>query len=461
MAGAGFAFQDAHILTEIPNWLSKDGFTAVIREGLGDAETEFFDPSTGEKIILFEMKSSRLDRPSFWAEVQRFLELERTTKAFDRFELVTTGFVREVESVLKRLERLRRATPFYASALEIQDESIADFLDACVSSGGTEDQGRILLEKTAVNTAVADERIYLGRFQESLHSAFPETLSATRLQIEDSYNSLRGILLDHRGKRIRRQDLESRMWAPFPQEIRPSKDSVRLHFEHDESDSPNEDRPELILKWAEFFGGTKREFPTTEEWAAMVEQLIRTRDWILKNDRPKNLRLTGFRRLSASVAVGATFPEVGGFNLCTDAHGDVWCTSSPPPFSDQFGWTTHKWRFHESENVAVSVGLPRAISPDVEEYLRTREGPQIPHLAIHSGSRLSSEVETDEAGGAAKRLIAECIQSCKATEVHLFLAVPAPLALFLGHRLNALGTIQGYEFSHDGAYQPTCVLPGG
>ena len=38
-AGAGFAFQDAFIVSMVPGWLADPRFTRMIRESLGDVET--------------------------------------------------------------------------------------------------------------------------------------------------------------------------------------------------------------------------------------------------------------------------------------------------------------------------------------------------------------------------------------------------------------------------------------
>ncbi len=459
IAGGGFAFQDAHILYDIPKWLAKDGFTAMIREGLGDAEAEFFDPSNGTTLVLVEMKSARLSLAPFWNEIDRFLELDRTTDSYGRFELVSPEFAPDVASVIKQLERVRKASPFYEAAPGIQEESAAHFLDLCRERGGSEDLGAILLNKTGIRIGATDEDIAFARFQESLTTAFPITTEATQTQLRQAYHRLQGLILEGRGQRLSRSVLEATLWEGLPAELCPPLDRLRLHFEHEASERRGEDDfPGLRFRWARFFGGSERSFPPTEDWSELVDELEATREWIQRHNRPTRLQITGFRRLSPSFAVGAAFPEVAGFHLETDVGGDWWCTSTIPPAPGGFDWDVERHRPGEGEEVAVSVGLPRQVAEDVERHLSSLDEP-LPHLALHFATNLPSDEIADRATAAAKTLIADFVQTCRAKRLHVFLATPAALALFLGHRMNAVGTVQCYEFAQDGGYRATCVLP--
>ena len=55
-------------------------------------------------------------------------------------------------------------------------------------------------------------------------------------------------------------------------------------------------------------------YPPREEWdRVVVGQLTATRDWIVVSKRSRRIVLTGQRRLSASVAIGAVFNATSGF----------------------------------------------------------------------------------------------------------------------------------------------------
>ena len=445
IAGAGFAFQDAHILQDIPMWLARDGFTAMIREGLGDAEARFFDPLRGEQLVLAEMKSARLTPAPFWREVERFLSLDRTADAYERFELVAPGYSAQLATLADRLERIKKAGPFYDGVPEIQQETTADFVESCVTLGASEDQARLLLTKVAVRVGAKDETTGFQRFQSALTEWFPVARQGTQDQLRAAHDHLLRLIIEGRGRRLERSELEAALWNTLPSPLRPSLDRVRLHFEHDAATSLLSKRPDIRFHWARFFGGSDRSFPSSQEWTRLVEELAATRMWIQEHGRPRLLRISGFLRLSAAYAVGAAFPEVAGFQLEADVRGSWWRTSSIPPAADQFAWQVNRLRRGASDEVAVSIGLPRRILPDAEGFLTTLEDP-MPHIALHFPGQLTSGAEVDRAAAAAKGLIAEFIQAAGASTVNLFLATPAVLALFLGHRVNAVGAVQCHEF---------------
>lgn len=457
VAGAGFAFQDAHILEDIPMWLERDGFTAMIREGLGDAEARFFDPAKGERLVLAEMKSERLTPTPFWQEIERFSSLNQATDAYERFELVAPTYSNGIVALLDRLNRLTRASPFYEGISEIQTATAEDFIQSCVAQGASESQARVLMAKAVVRHGAKDEQTGLERFQSALSESFPLTGQGSRDQLRLAYDSLMRLILEKRGQRLLRSEIEDALWGTLPVGLRPDLDRVRLHFEHEVRTGQRSDGPEVRFRWARFFGGSARTFPPSEEWTELLEELAATRRWLQEHRRPRLLRISGSLRLSAAYAVGAAFREVAGFRLEADARGDWWETSSIPPAPDQFEWQVDRLRPEASDEVAVSIGLPRRIAPDVEATIASR-GDSIPHLALHSSGQLTSGIEADKAASAAKGVIAEFVQASGARNVNLFLSTPAALALFLGHRVNALGAVQCHEFTHARGYEATCRL---
>ena len=75
---------------------------------------------------------------------------------------------------------------------------------------------------------------------------------------------------------------------------------------------------------------------------------------------------------------------------------------------------------------------------------------------VRACSPSSSASTARRAAAAAKEAITRELSATGARVLHLFLAVPAPFALFLGHRLNAVGEVQCYEWVGEGSYVPTC-----
>ena len=82
-----------------------------------------------------------------------------------------------------------------------------------------------------------------------------------------------------------------------------------------------------------------------------------------------------------------------------------------------------------------------------------------PRLYLVSDNVILSAAHTNRAVDKAKQMINDSVAAVGAKKLHLFIAVPAQFALFLGHRLNAMGEIQCYEYQDANVYVPTCLIP--
>jgi hypothetical protein len=97
------------------------------------------------------------------------------------------------------------------------------------------------------------------------------------------------------------------------------------------------------------------------------------------------------------------------------------------------------------------LSVKRAIADDVRGFL---SGSLPLVLVLHSSDAMVSADQMNLAVEEAKQRISSVISRTGASVVHLFLAVPGPFALFLGHRLNATCTIQCYEHTGGASYAP-------
>jgi hypothetical protein len=208
-----------------------------------------------------------------------------------------------------------------------------------------------------------------------------------------------------------------------------------------------------------YSGGADKTYPDSGEWARdVVSKLADTKDWILTHNRPRRIRVSGSRRLSASVAIGAAFPAVSGFHVDIDYRGETWSTDSHPTNDT----APYSWRetqpSDEVHDLVIAMSVIREIETDVAEFARNQSIGGGTALSLHGEKPLVSAAQVNLAVRDAKNAIDAALAATKATKLHLFMAGPAPLALFLGHRLNATAPLVCYELTGDGSYQSTCVL---
>lgn len=459
-AEGGFRFQDHLILARIPVWLSCDGFTEMIREALGDTEARFFTPADGMVLEFVEYKNHHLTASEFWPEIDRFYDMDAAhPESYLRFVLVCTGVSSVLEPMLNGLRRLRDATPFYSSATTVQVASHEAFVEIVRKLGKDERIATFLFSKVFVDSdpqKSVDQGFQV--FRSALERYFPRFQDMGAKQARTAWDALDALVSSRKAKPIARAELEGAIWSGVDSG-QPLAAPIRVYTGSEPPAIHWGFPPELRFDWAEFSGGTERAFPPADAWDRMVvRQLIETRDWIVATNRRQRIVLSGQRRLSASVAIGAVFNAVSGFSIDMEYRGAIWSTDDYPVCdTPNYAWRVNAPGNLKASELAVTIGIGRDIAPEVRAFIMEgRLG--LPVLALAGIDPLVSAKHANVAVREAKVVISEAMGKSGADVVHLFLATPAHFALFLGHRLNATGVIQCYERVRPNLYRATCRL---
>ena len=178
----------------------------------------------------------------------------------------------------------------------------------------------------------------------------------------------------------------------------------------------------------------------------------------------RNIRLRAFAHLSLGLLFGFVFRETTGFCLdmeqTTRGRGaTIWTTTGEA--------SPHDLSMNEypakigSQNLCVTINFVARDYASVAAYAAKSDlqyrvvldvvPPQYPHI-ISGGEAIT--VARDLADR-----IKELHGRYGTTTVHLFAAIPLGLAVLIGHKLNACGTIHCYEFDNaEREYHPSCVL---
>lgn len=453
-AEGGFAFQENMLVARVPAWLSREGFSEMVREALGDAEAKFFVPGAGEVREFVEYKDHQVAPAEFWQEIGRFQELdEGAPGAYQRFVLACPGVSRDVQPVVEALRRVRDPDSFYDGAEGVRASSFDAFVGALERAGHSREEAEFLFSKVYPETD-APEAEGLARevFGVALKEQFPGTRRLSGDDVDRAFERLRSLVKARKNQPISRSELDSALWDGLPNAIRPDRRPVRVVTATDPVDPLA--APELVFGWQEFFGGSERTYPPPEAWRLMRAELDATKDWIVAAGRPRRIALGGSRRLSGSLCIGSAFPAVSGFALEMDYRGDIWKT-------DEYGGPAYPWEVEsvgagQRGEIAVAVGILKNIRGDVLQFLEKQGRGAELRLVLTGPEAITGAAAANAAVGAAKEAVSRELSASGARVLHLFVAVPAPFGLFLGHRLNAVGEIQCYEWVGEAAYVPTC-----
>jgi hypothetical protein len=457
VAQGGFTFQDGVLLAHVPEWLAHDGFAALVRESVGDTEVKFFAPGRGELLHLIEAKNHRVTPAEFWKEVQRFRRVDEGTKGqFRLFTLACTGLSDEVEAVVNALQRVRGPISFYGTASAVARNSLEDFTALVVGHGHTEEEARFLLDKVNVLRDFSPVQRYAeGLFQEGVARWLPAYAGLPLQAFRAVFAALLALVRSRVNQPITRLELKRTLRGAIDPALLPPLASVAIHTATEE----NVGQPShLCFQWGDFFGGPERKYPPAAEWDQRVlGQLRLAKQWVLDNRSVRRVALHGERRLSTSVAIGAVFSAVAGFAIDLHHRGEVWATDAHPDPDTPAYPLTLSLENGTGDQLAVAVGIIKDVSGDVKSALRSLGLEGVPFLSLHGGGAVTSARQSNAVALAVKEAIRNQLTSGGAKKVHLFYAGPAHLALFFGHRLNAVVPIQCYEWTPRG-YTATCVI---
>jgi hypothetical protein len=463
VAEGGFSFQESVVISYVPAWLAHEGFEEMTRESMGDAEAKFFVPGRPHTREFVEIKNHSLTGNQFWVEIDRFRELdEGSPDTFSWFTLVVKGLSADQKRLRNSLRRVRDPYSFYEGTA-VAERSFADYAGIVEDMGRSEDDARFLFERVLIREDLTtDESQWTAVFHDELARYFPEYGELSLTIVRNVYEGLGALLRARRNRGISRREIEQRIRDRVPEDRRPPVRPVvvRTLMDDDEGNKADQAVRPIELDWKDFFGGDARRYPPPEDWDAhLVGELRQTKEWILRHRSTRRVRLTGNRRLSASLAVGAVFSAVAGFSVEMEYRdGVIWSTDAHPAAGTPGYPLVSEGKLDRGERLAVGIGILRDISQEVEDGLENLGLNGIPVLHLMGEEPIVSPEHANAAVGAIKNHIRDTLSATGAARVDLFLAGPAPLALFLGHRLNATARIRCYERVAPSLYVPTCEL---
>ncbi len=460
VASKGLRFQENVALANVPNWLANHRFASVVIEGISDIDAKFFRPKSGEYCELTEVKDHIVTPNEFWAEVDHFKALDvDSPNTYHRFTLCCEGLAPTISAIGNALSRIRGTEDFYAD-FPVSNASLDEFSRMLGKNGRSSEDAQFLLEHVFIDmTLSAVNNDAESVFGSRLVVALPAYDAITKQEERAAFQALKALFASKPGQPISRQEIENALRSSISATRLPNVQPIHLHTSVQENDLA---APCAIqFDWSQFSGGPTRSLPTASEWdSTIISQLQTTKVWLTRYFAHRRLLLTGKRRLSASVAIGAVFSSVSGFaletspapdqaNWCTDAHADV----LTPPYS-----LTKTETLGKSNDLIVSLGILQNIQLHIDDFANASGLSASARLHLHGDQPVVSAQQANQLVLAVKRVIRNALAQTDATVIHLFLACPSFIALLLGHRLNAISVIQCYEWVNGKSYTPSCRL---
>ena len=357
------------------------------------------------------------------------------------------------------------------------------FLNACYTQYQIEAFKETIDFTIGMKEPVSDEAAmkFAGAFYRALAYNHPVDrafkLAVNQLTIDDLPNKDTAVLYIKNGVDASRSLFDPNCHAPLQSRSRqepgephnPIQENSACIWVHGWVKRIYDRLPAVELDWTKYFDRNSRAIPDQETWNRhLYPELGEAKKELDKQGSFIDLR--GKLPLTATLAIGAVFPEVGGYTLRTEqpTHGrTVLWRSDSEPSSRRFKTTSTRRSIDATGNdVLIALSITGTALREVSDlYERQFENFAAMIYAEPDNGPGDGALHYDSDAVAlaihAKELIRACKQEYNPSRIHIVVYAPAAYCLFLGQRLNALGEIVTYERTLDGGYKPSVTIQTG
>jgi hypothetical protein len=178
---------------------------------------------------------------------------------------------------------------------------------------------------------------------------------------------------------------------------------------------------------------------------------------VLASRARRSVRVSAKQRMSLACLVGSCLSATRGFTLSLEHNGNTFNTArhekSVSPF---FAPAEDEPAAGGAEGV-VAISFPYDGKADVLAGTGSLGLSGAPKLFLTSAASVADIEMLNTAVHEAKAALAAFRSRHRLARMHLFIKAPSMFAMALGHRLNALGPVQLYDWV-DGGYRATALL---
>jgi len=198
-------------------------------------------------------------------------------------------------------------------------------------------------------------------------------------------------------------------------------------------------------------------------WAQVAVALLDIKRQISQQYGRPRLRVHGSKHLTGATLFGHIFRSAAGFQIELRHKTEIWTTDCPPVSDSPFTVMEEPGSYYTDSLFVEVNATEKSVRDAVRRYIQ--HGDCYPYLslrfALSEHQRTGIGINNAVCCAMALQIrqhIAMAASSHDIAGIHLFGAMPQPLALMIGYHLNALRPVQLYEYC-GGTYRPSYCLP--
>lgn len=461
--GKGFDFQTRYTVCHLPLWLQDGAFHQIFSEGTGDIDIRFVQDGKSTRRHI-QTKDHEVSPSEFTDVVETFRRFDAGMPGvYQQFTLACPALSATMRPVETGLARLRGAKPFYDDAASALAPTKGDVDDRMRKHGLSDEQIQFIHDKVTIDVGHGDlshDERALELFVARLLS-HPEFESKIRAMVQPAYAELvrrvsasKGIVLD---KASIEGFLRASVLATLSQE---ASVTVWIHNWTKETFDPPAD---YELDWTANFDRASRRVPTLDVWNKdLVPRLDSLRKQIMTAGAARTIRLRGKCALSTGVALGATFPAVGGwvFEIPQPPAKQHWRSDAAPTPGYELQVELIEGA-SDGTDLVLGLNIRGDGRQDVIRYIEaTGEAPNA-FVFMSPPSQGAQSIGGPEDACAMARAVRDrlgvILKARQLQKTRMFFYGPFALSVFLGQQLTSIGQVQLFEYQ-DPSYVPSCLL---
>jgi hypothetical protein len=462
IAGGGLDFQLRYVACHLPRWLQQGQFHQLFFEGTGDIDVRFTDNGTSSRKHI-QVKDHEVAPAELLAAIKQFQNTDAGMPGvYQSFTLACPALSSTVRPVEAALARFRGAKPFYDDVPQALAATEQDLLER-LRKTALEDYADFIRSKVFIEIGHGDLRhddrageLFISRLLEH-----PEYADKIRAMVAPAFAEVIRAVSARRGVVMNRGELESILQAA----VRAGSSeppSITLWVQNWTTESFDR-AADYALDWSTHFDRSTRRVPSVNTWnTTLLPELHALHKRITVERKERLIHFRGKCALSTGLAIGATFPLVGG-----------WTFEVPQPLSaanwrsDAALTANYEIQTETVEAAEVGTDLVLALNikgdgrNDVKRYVETAGIRAKLYAFVAPPSQGAQAIRGPEDACAfalaLRNFLGDLRKKHGLARTHLFFYGPLALAIFVGQQLTSIGEVQSYEYQ-DPDYVPSCAL---
>ena len=460
-ASKGFGFQTRYAVCQLPVWLLNPAFHQLFHEGTGDLDLRFQEGERSSRMHV-QVKDHVVTPAELREVVAQFQRRDDEFGGiYSCFMLVCPSLSETLQSIENGLARLRNAKPFYDDVASALAPTKGELDERMRKAGLQQEQIDFIHSKVKIDIVQGDLQ-HDDRAADAFIAQLlkhPEYRQLIRAAVEPAFAELIRALDAKRGAVLGRADIEE-ILRRSTVSVAPTEKSITLWVQNwtkEAFDIP----ADYELDWSQEFDRSTRRVPPENAWNhRLLPELKALREKIAGQHTERLIRFRGRCALSTSLAIGATFPVVGGwtFEVPQPPARDPWRSDVTPA-------SPYEIHVDVVDGAGADIVLGLNIRGDGrEDVLRYIDSTGLPPklfafmaTASPSSQSIAGYAEACAFAFAVREQLGALLKTSGVRNTRLFFYGPQALAIFLGQHLTSVGTVQLFEYQDPG-YVPTVLL---